>query len=86
MHFLDGTTHETDVVLGADGIKSFVRRYITGDSDSRVAFSNTVAYRGLVPYAQLKAAGFKVDLAKNPTCFAGPGKVSAQCLTRFADF
>ncbi|KAI0828968.1 FAD/NAD-P-binding domain-containing protein [Trametes gibbosa] len=74
IHFLDGTEYEADVVLGADGIKSFVRRYITGDADSRIAFSNTVAYRGLIPYAQLKAAGFKTELASNPTCFVGPGK------------
>lgn len=76
--FLDGTTHEADVVLGADGIKSTIRKYILdGEPGNRVAFSNTVAYRGLIPYDKLKAAGFKTDLSFNPTCFVGPSKVSA---------
>ncbi|KAH9858352.1 FAD/NAD-P-binding domain-containing protein [Lenzites betulinus] len=74
VNFADGTTHETDVVLGADGIRSFVRKYITGEDDNRVAFSNTVVYRSLVPFAQMQAAGFKTELKKAPTCFTGPGK------------
>ncbi|KAH9858330.1 FAD/NAD-P-binding domain-containing protein [Lenzites betulinus] len=74
IEFLDGTAHEADVVLGADGIKSTVRRFVIGGADSRVAFGNTVAYRGLIPYAKLKAAGFKTDLFKAPACFMGPSK------------
>ncbi|KAI0756258.1 FAD/NAD-P-binding domain-containing protein [Daedaleopsis nitida] len=82
LHFADGSTHETDVVLGADGIKSAVRRFVvdcgaaataTG-TDTRVAFSNTAAYRGLIPYAALKAAGFKTQLTSRPACFIGPSK------------
>ncbi|KAI0639949.1 FAD/NAD-P-binding domain-containing protein [Trametes polyzona] len=74
LHFLDGTTHETDVVLGADGIKSAVRKVLLGGKDDHVAFSNTVAYRGLIPYADLQAAGFKMNLADNPACVMGLNK------------
>ncbi|KAI0639948.1 FAD/NAD-P-binding domain-containing protein [Trametes polyzona] len=72
--FVDGTTHETDVVLGADGIKSSVRKYVLGGTDDRTAFSNTVAYRGLIPQAKLRAASFQTDLSKAPACFIGPSK------------
>ncbi|KAI0361038.1 FAD/NAD-P-binding domain-containing protein [Trametes cingulata] len=74
VHFLDGTSYDADVVLGADGIKSTVRKFVTEDGDDRIAFSNTVAYRGLIPYAQLKAAGFKTDLSAHPSCFMGHNK------------
>ncbi|KAI0673671.1 FAD/NAD-P-binding domain-containing protein [Trametes maxima] len=74
LHFLDGTSHETDVVLGADGIKSSVRKFVLGGVDDRIAFGHTVAYRGLIPYATLKAAGFKTDIVKSPACFMGPSK------------
>ena len=75
VHFQDGSTHETDVVLGADGIKSTVREYVVGANDKRVQFSNTVAYRGLIPYDQLKEAGFKIDVREYPACICGPSKV-----------
>ncbi|KAI0777182.1 FAD/NAD-P-binding domain-containing protein [Trametes elegans] len=80
VHFLDGTTHEADVVLGADGIKSVARKFVLGDAagaDNRTAFSNTVAYRGLVPYDKLREAGFKTDLTQHPGCFVGPDRVRA---------
>ena len=75
VHFQDGSTHETDVVLGADGIKSTVREYVIGVNDKRVQFSNTVAYRGLIPYNKLKEAGFKIDVGEYPACICGPSKV-----------
>ncbi|OCH96428.1 FAD/NAD(P)-binding domain-containing protein [Obba rivulosa] len=75
LHFTDGTTHETDVVLGADGIKSAVRAAVTSEPPgSRVAFSNTVAYRGLVPWKTLQEAGVKTDLTRRPVSFVGPDK------------
>ncbi|OCH96306.1 FAD/NAD(P)-binding domain-containing protein [Obba rivulosa] len=75
LHFTDGTTHEADVVLGADGIKSAVRSAVTGEpSAARVAFSNTVAYRGLVPWKTIEEAGVKTDLTCRPICFVGHDK------------
>lgn len=43
----DGTRIAADVVVGADGIHSSVRRSLFGDRPSR--FSRSVAYRALVP-------------------------------------
>lgn len=33
LHFSDGTTHDCDILIGADGIHSFVRRLILGEDD-----------------------------------------------------
>jgi len=74
LRFADGTTASADVVLGADGIKSTVRRAITPDIHHPPSFSNTVAYRGLVPIGDVKAAGVKTDLTKRPINFVGKGK------------
>ncbi|KAI0715000.1 FAD/NAD-P-binding domain-containing protein [Earliella scabrosa] len=77
VHFADGSMHEADVVLGADGIKSAVRGFVVGDTSlglGGIAFSNTTAYRGLIPHAPLKAAGFSTVLTDRPACFVGPGK------------
>ncbi|KAI0334384.1 FAD/NAD-P-binding domain-containing protein [Cubamyces sp. BRFM 1775] len=76
VHFADGSTHEADVVLGADGIQSTVRNYVLdgGEAGSRIAFGNTMAYRGLIPRAALEAAGFKTDVKDVPACFMGPSK------------
>ncbi|OSX66927.1 hypothetical protein POSPLADRAFT_1072093 [Postia placenta MAD-698-R-SB12] len=73
IHFADGTTHEADVVIGGDGIKSSVRTAVTGSSETRVAFSNTICYRGLIPYEAVKAAGVKTDFGR-PIMFLGKGK------------
>ncbi|TFK80493.1 salicylate hydroxylase [Polyporus arcularius HHB13444] len=82
VHFQDGTSHEADVVLGADGVKSAVRDFVVGAggaavgaaNEKHVAFSNTAAYRGIIPSALLKAAGFKTQLTDRPACFIGPDK------------
>ncbi|KAI0652410.1 FAD/NAD-P-binding domain-containing protein [Trametes meyenii] len=74
VRFADGSTHEADVVLGADGIRSSVRDFVVGGVGRRAAFSNTVAYRGLITRAALTAAGFKTDVAVSPACFVGPDK------------
>nr|VWO96607.1 Mannitol 1-phosphate dehydrogenase [Ganoderma boninense] len=74
--FADGTSHETDVVIGADGLKSVVRDFVVAKDPpgTAVAFSNTAIYRGLIPFAQLQAAGFRTTLGHRPACFLGPSK------------
>ena len=78
IHFQDGTTAEADVVLGADGIKSAVRRYVANSAsaslDPNVKFSNTICYRSLVPCTKATEAGCKTDFSDRPICFIGENK------------
>lgn len=78
IHFEDGTTYEADVVLGADGVKSAVRRAVVGEDAPQptVAYGNTYCYRGLVPTNKLVSAGVKTELTKRPVCFLGKDKVN----------
>ncbi|KIK70566.1 hypothetical protein GYMLUDRAFT_89587 [Collybiopsis luxurians FD-317 M1] len=78
LHFADGTSHETDLVIGADGIRSITRRYVIGDvsSNNSLVYPNTSAYRGLIPRDDLQRAGVYTDLTNSnrPLCFMGSGK------------
>jgi salicylate hydroxylase len=56
--FANGATAAGDVVVGADGIHSSVRESIMGPESPR--FSGHVAYRGLVPVAQVAELGLEV--------------------------
>ncbi|QOT81940.1 FAD-dependent monooxygenase [Cupriavidus basilensis] len=47
----DGSAVEADVVIGADGIHSAVRRSIVGDDKPR--FTGNICWRGMVPVAAL---------------------------------
>jgi salicylate hydroxylase len=49
--FADGRVEHADVVVGADGVRSVVRRYITGTDDT--VYSGTSAFRGIVPMEKL---------------------------------
>ncbi|KAF2206737.1 hypothetical protein CERZMDRAFT_52467 [Cercospora zeae-maydis SCOH1-5] len=56
LHFEDGSTHETDILIGADGIHSTVRKMILGESDPAAApvSANMLAIPTLQPYEKLK--------------------------------
>jgi salicylate hydroxylase len=45
--FADGRVEHADLVVGADGVRSAVRRHITGSDDT--VYSGTSAFRGIVP-------------------------------------
>ncbi|KAI0060946.1 FAD/NAD-P-binding domain-containing protein [Artomyces pyxidatus] len=76
IHFDDGSSHITDVVLGADGVKSAVRQFVIGDeiSASPPSFTGTTAYRGLVDTAALHHVGVPTNMTARPVCWLGQGK------------
>jgi salicylate hydroxylase len=51
LKFANGRVEDADVVVGADGVRSTVRRWITGSDDA--VYSGTSAFRGLVPTENL---------------------------------
>ncbi len=58
VRFHNGATVDAHVVVGADGIHSIVRKAILGPESPR--FSGHVAYRGLVPAAQVRHLGLEL--------------------------
>jgi len=65
--FDDGTAATADIVVGADGVHSQVRRELFGPDAPR--FSGNVAFRGLVPSDRIAHLGIK----KTATNWMGPG-------------
>lgn len=55
--FEDGTFVDCDVLVGADGIHSTIRRSLFGDERPR--FSGNVAYRGLAPVERIAHLGLR---------------------------
>jgi salicylate hydroxylase len=47
VEFANGRVEHADIVVGADGVRSTVRRWVTGADDS--VYSGTSAFRGIVP-------------------------------------
>jgi 2-polyprenyl-6-methoxyphenol hydroxylase-like FAD-dependent oxidoreductase len=52
IRFSDGTSEEADLVIGADGVGSVVRRAVNPDNHTN-SFAGYVAWRGLIPETAL---------------------------------
>jgi salicylate hydroxylase len=66
--FANGVGVDVDVLVGADGIHSPVRRLLFGPDSPR--FTGCVAYRGLVPAERLRELGLEVTAQ----VWMGPGR------------
>ena len=53
LHFDDGVTAEADLVIGADGARSFVRRWMLGYDDA--LYTGCSGFRGMVPMDKLSS-------------------------------
>jgi salicylate hydroxylase len=51
LEFANGRVEHADLVVGADGVRSTVRRWVTGTDDA--VYSGTSAFRGIVPVENL---------------------------------
>ena len=75
LQFADGTSAAADVVVGADGVRSVIRRHVAPEARGR--FSGTVGYRGLVAVAE-----------QCPGCLTrrrfGSGRATGRRLLRYA--
>jgi 2-polyprenyl-6-methoxyphenol hydroxylase-like FAD-dependent oxidoreductase len=67
LRLASGERHRGDVVVGADGVHSEIRRQIGGDA--KPFFAGVAAWRGLVPMDRLPA-GIERDVGTN---WVGPG-------------
>ncbi|KAI1771031.1 FAD/NAD(P)-binding domain-containing protein [Hypoxylon cercidicola] len=58
LHFTDGSTHECDILVGADGIHSTVRELVLGEADLAAAPRNTGTWlvMTLKPYAEAQSS------------------------------
>jgi salicylate hydroxylase len=52
MTFANGVERDVDIVVGADGVRSLVRRFVSGEPG--VIYSKTSAFRGIVPARNLR--------------------------------
>ena len=53
LEFANGRVERADIVVGADGVRSTVRRWVTGADDA--VYSGTSAFRGIVPTENLRS-------------------------------
>lgn len=72
--FDDGATVKADIVVVANGVKSSLRKVVTG-SDSSAAFSTNICYRGLVTQAEADRRGVDTSYWNAPSNALGKNKV-----------
>ena len=78
IRFKDGTTVDADAVIGADGIRSFVREHLLGKEAAKPIFAGSVAYRALVPLDKaVEVLG--EEIAQNAHYFCGRGVLLPSC-------
>ena len=76
LRFDDGSTAEADIVIGADGARSMVRRWMLGYDDA--LYSGCSGFRGMVPMD-------RVPNLPDPTAFSsGLDRADTCCTTRWA--
>ena len=68
VHIEDGDDLHGDVLIGADGIHSVIRKQLFGEDD--VQFSNILMWRALIPAEKLE----HVDLPERGNYWFGPGR------------
>lgn len=58
LHFADGTSHDCDILIGADGIRSTIRKLVLGEDDPVASPRNTGSWAvmALKPYAEAQAS------------------------------
>ena len=79
--FESGVTVDADVVIGADGSRSAVRRALFGALEPR--FTGFIAYRGLVARSALPTDAERPSLLRPSSCISiGPGHTFARYLIR----
>ena len=85
VHFQDGSTASANVVVGADGIKSIVRKFVIeglvksaefllGEEarqgyEGALSFTGTKVYRAVIPMDILKKAGMQLDIDQDAINF-----------------
>jgi salicylate hydroxylase len=79
--FESGLQIEADLLIGADGARSVVRRELFGPAEPR--FTGFIAYRGLIPRSALPAPEQRPTLLEPTSCISlGPGHTFARYLIR----
>jgi salicylate hydroxylase len=68
LRFADGPSAPADVIVGADGVHSVIRRHVVGEVGGR--YAGTVGYRGLVPVEDMPSLPDPTPLQ----FWAGPGR------------
>ncbi|KAJ7057190.1 hypothetical protein C8F01DRAFT_1372472 [Mycena amicta] len=77
-----GATFSADVILGADGVKSFVREIVVGRPDKPIP-TGDAAYRAIIPTAEMLKHPELRPLVECPemTGWVGPGRhIMAYCI------